>query len=85
MDKYENLIARLRQYPELFDRVVSLVDIVEDKYDSIELADDAEECVIKNMQNLGHNALSSWAKNKSLQKCDQFLKQKKGRKDIKKK
>jgi len=84
MDKYENLIARLRQYPELFERVVSLLNIVEDKYDAIELADDAEECVIKNMKELGHDVLSNWAKKKSLQKGNQFLKQKKGRKDIKK-
>lgn len=75
---------RLESHPELLERVESLLDIVENKCGTMELADDVEECVINEMQNLGHNVLRDWAKTQSRRKGEQFSESKKGRKDTKK-
>ncbi len=82
--KLTTLMNRLEKNPDLLKRVESILDIVENKYDDMERADDVEECVISEMQKLGHNVIEGWAKNPSTKKSDQFSQSRKGRKDTKK-
>ena len=84
MDELAEIMRRLAAHPGLLKRVESLLNIVENKYDDMELADDVEECVIGEMQGLGHNVLEDWANNQAAKKSKQFEAGKKGRKDIKK-
>ena len=85
MDKFECFIERLRKHPKLLDNFESLMNIVENRYGDMELADHVEECVIENTQRLGHDVIENWANNQSIKKCEQFSISKKGRKDTKKK
>lgn len=84
MDKAAKLINRLTQHPELMDRFESILDVVENKYGDMEIADDVEERVIGEMQKLGNKTLEGWAKNQSAVKAEKFSSNKKGRKDSKK-
>lgn len=79
------LIAKLQIYPELKERLVQLVSIIENVNGDTTLADEAERKVIEEMRTMGHDALQGWAKRQSERVTAQVLEQKnKLRKHIKK-
>jgi len=74
MEKKElNLERRLEQYPQLQQRVKSLLDIVEDANGDLDKANAAEEQVILEMQQMGREAIEHWAKVKEKNQKEQYL------------
>ena len=56
-----SLEERLLAYPELRARFEEMLNIVENSKGNLIKADDAEERVLEEMQQIGHQALTSWA------------------------
>ncbi len=61
----EEIINKLSQSPELLKRVGRLLEIVENKEGRTTLADDAEECVIEEMRELGKEVMEKWAQDEA--------------------
>lgn len=79
------LAKKLKDYPELRERFEQLVAIVENNDNETTLADVAEERVIEEVRQLGHDALENWAKRRSEKASLQVkTKMKKARKNTKK-
>lgn len=55
------LIDRLRKYPELFERVRSILEITASAEGPLKKADEIEALLIEEMRRLGHTTLESWA------------------------
>lgn len=58
------LEERLREYPELEERIEELLAVVENAEGDIVKADEAEERVIQELRQLGRSALQGWAERK---------------------
>lgn len=79
------LVAKLQIYPELKERLIQLVSIIENVNGDTTLADEAERRVIEEMRTMGHDALQGWAKRQSERATAHVLEQKSGlRRHIKK-
>ncbi len=63
--KDENLLKFLNANPELRTCVDELVQIAADRDDNIQIADEAEEKIIKKIRELGKATLGSWAESRS--------------------
>ena len=59
------LVSRLKRHPKLLARMGSLLAVVEDASGDIKKAAEAEMRVIEEMRQMGHEALSSWARDQS--------------------
>jgi len=70
------LLEKLRNYPELTERLIQLVSIVENDDGATTLADEAEYRVIEEVRGMGHDALNGWAKRQSGKVTSNVLKQK---------
>ena len=57
----EALLKRLMSHPQIRDRIVSLLDVVEDAGDDLKRADDAEDRVVEEVRRMGQEALQAWA------------------------
>src|SRR3974377_96956 len=55
------LIEQLRKYPELFERVRSVLEIAASAEGPIRKADEIEALLIEEMRRLGHATMESWA------------------------
>ncbi len=55
------LIERLRKYPELFERVRSILEISASAEGPIRKADEIEAMLIEEMRRLGHATMETWA------------------------
>lgn len=66
----KNLEERLREYPELYERISELVQVVENAEGDAVKADEAEQRVIEEVRRIGHAALQGWADRK-LQRVEQ--------------
>ncbi len=60
-DRNETLLERLDRHPVLRNRVESLLRVVEDTEGDGEKADAAEQRVIEELRQMGHEALTAWA------------------------
>jgi hypothetical protein len=60
----EELIEKLERHPELRQRLVSLLRVVENADGNAILADDAEELVIQEMRQMGQKSLQAWAQSR---------------------
>ncbi len=78
------LIERLRKYPELLERVRSILEIAASAEDSIKSADEIEALLIEEMRRLGHATLETWAGRAEQTLADQ-LKQKDASASVRKK
>ncbi len=56
-----NLEERLLAHPHLCERIEALLNVVENSASDVETADLAEERVMEEVRQIGHQALSSWA------------------------
>jgi len=55
------LIEQLRKYPELFERVRSILELVSSVEGPIRKADEIEALLIEEMRRLGHATMETWA------------------------
>ena len=55
------LIEQLRKYPELFDRVRSILEITASAEGPLRKADEIEALLIEEMRRLGHATMETWA------------------------
>ena len=69
------LIEQLRKYPELFERVRSILEITASAEGPIRKADEIEALLIEEMRRLGHTTMETWA-GKAEQTLADELKQK---------
>jgi hypothetical protein len=56
-----NLEARLNRHPELKDKIMALLSVVENAEGDIVKANAAEERVIEEIRQIGQTALQAWA------------------------
>jgi len=83
-DAEAQLIEQLRQYPELFERVRSLLEITASAEGPIRKADEIEALLIEEMRRLGHATMETWAGKAEQTLADQ-LKQKDASASVRKK
>ena len=57
----QQLIKQLRKYPELFERVRSILEITASAEGTIMKADEIEALLIEEMRRLGHATMETWA------------------------
>ena len=55
------LIERLRQHPEMLDRVRSILDLAHATDGPLQSADEVEELLIQELRQLGHSTMNQWA------------------------
>jgi hypothetical protein len=55
------LLERLRQHPEMMERVQSILDIAYDAEGPLKSADQVEELLIQEMRRLGNSTMHQWA------------------------
>lgn len=63
------LEERLENFPQLKERFVQLLEIVENTGGCIKLADDAEEMVINVGRDLTRETLEIWANKRAVRSC----------------
>src|SRR5438552_4431462 len=78
------VIEQLRKYPELFERVRSILEITASAEGPLKKADEIEALLIEEMRQLGQATLESWAGRAEQTLADQ-LKQKDGSASVRKK
>lgn len=67
-----SLEDRLRQHPELREKIESLIAIVENDQGDVKTANDVEQLVIEEIQKLGQAALQGWANQAHYQQQQEF-------------
>ena len=55
------IVERLREHPQMMERVKSILDLAYDEEGSIKTADEIEELLIEEMRRLGHTTMTQWA------------------------
>ena len=78
------VFERLRQHPELFERVRSILEIAVSAEGPIRKADEIEALLIEEMRRLGHATMETWA-SKAEQTLADELKQKDASASVRKK
>ena len=69
-----HLIERLRQHPEIRERLQSILDIAGNQEGPLKTADQVEELLIEEMRRLGQVTMSQWA-NQAEERVSAELKQ----------
>jgi hypothetical protein len=80
----QQLIEQLRRYPELFERVRSILEITDSAEGPLKRADEVEALLIEEMRRLGHTTMETWA-GKAEQTLANELKQKDASASVRKK
>jgi hypothetical protein len=78
------LIEQLRNHPELFERVRSILEITASAAGTIKQADEIEALLIQEVRRLGHATMETWA-GKAEQTLAAELKQKDASASVRKK
>lgn len=73
-DQKKSLEERLKAYPDLQNRIETILDNVEDASDEVKTADEAEERAIEQLRQLGAEVLQNWAAQKEKQKAATYQK-----------
>ena len=55
------LIEQLRQYPEMKERIQSILSITRNTEGPLKTADEVEELLIQEMRHLGNTSMHQWA------------------------
>jgi len=71
----EKLLIELRKNPDLGTCVFEMLDIVGEDLGRIELADEAEELVVKNIRKTGRELLATWAQKRANKEAEQARKE----------
>ena len=64
-ERTKRFIAKLHEHPELQERFEGVLAVVENADGDTLTADDAEQRVVEELQQLGREALECWAKRKA--------------------
>ena len=64
-----DLSTRLHKHPEVRARVEQLLDVCDDRAGDLRSADDAEQRVIEELRELGHEVLEDWATGQVEARC----------------
>ncbi len=62
---WQELSARLKRHPEVYERIGRLLEIVENADGDSLTADEVEERVVEEIRRIGHDALQGWAQGKA--------------------
>ena len=68
MEDTAELVRRLERHPHLKERIKALLNVAENSSGLLELADDAEEALIVEVQKMGNELLQTWASGQAKQK-----------------
>ena len=79
----KKLHARLREHPELFERIEAIVSLAEAGGEDLN-ADQIEERLVEEVCKLGHETLECWAAGAEKQAADDLCSQKPGIRERKK-
>ena len=63
-----SLEARLKEYPELRAKIETLLSIIENAGGDVEKASQAEQRIIEEMRQMGHEVLHGWARRQQQKK-----------------
>lgn len=66
-----DITDRLSRHPQLQKRIEHILDIMESSGDDLQRADEAERQIIELMRQMGHDALSGWADQRTEQAAEQ--------------
>ena len=55
------VLERLREHPELMDRMASILELVDNEGGPLKTADEMEELLIQEMRRLGNETMTQWA------------------------
>jgi len=55
------LLERLREHPELMERMESILELMGNEEGPLKTADEMEELLIQEMRRLGNETMSQWA------------------------
>lgn len=69
----KSIEERLKEHPELMERLHALADVVENVGDDWEKADQVERHVIEEVRQLGHEVLQGWAQRQQRKKSSEAL------------
>jgi hypothetical protein len=67
-----SLEERLKEYPELKAKIEAMLAIIENAGGDVEKAAEAEQRIIEEMRQVGHEALHSWARRQQQKKEDEY-------------
>ena len=70
----EEILRGLNANPQIKNRIVSLLRVVEDQGGDLRLADAAEARLIEEIRRMGQEAMQAWAE-RQVQKCEQEVRQ----------
>ena len=62
------VIKRLEKHPHMVSRIIAILDVAENTYGNIELANDAEKMVLEEIEKMGQEMLTMWGKGQELKK-----------------
>lgn len=69
----ESLEERLNRHPDLKAKIETLLSVVENAEGNLLKANEAEQRVIEEIQQLGHSALQGWATRQNQAQQDEFV------------
>lgn len=55
------VLERLREHPELMERMESILELVDNEGGPLKTADEMEELLIQEMRRLGNETMTQWA------------------------
>lgn len=55
------VLERLREHPELLERMESILELVDNEGGPLKTADEMEELLIQEMRRLGNETMTQWA------------------------
>lgn len=68
----QRLIERLRQRPELLERLENIVAISEAEGEKLPTADEVEEQLVAEIRKLGHEVMGRWAQSAEARVAEDF-------------
>ena len=60
-DQELRVLERLREHPELMERMESILELVDNEEGPLKTADEMEELLIQEMRRLGNETMTRWA------------------------
>lgn len=60
-ERETRVLERLREHPELMERMESILELVDNEGGPLKTADEMEELLIQEMRRLGNETMTQWA------------------------
>jgi hypothetical protein len=68
----QSLEERLNEFPELRDKVESMLDVIQNAAGDVEKASEAEQRFVEELRQMGNTALHSWARRQEQKKVAKY-------------